>query len=440
MLEVLDGHAARRWAAAALAALGDAREEIDALNVYPVPDGDTGTNLYLTVEAACASRDRRCRPTHRCARRRHLRPRRAARRPRQLRGHHRASCCAAGPTSWPSRRSWTPGRPARHGARRRAGVRGRRGTRPRAPSCRSAGRPRGPRPTARPSGWATWWRRRRGLPRRPRPHPRAARRRCAGPAWSTPAGAGSWCSSRRSPTSSPGAAAPTAPASGPCAAVAARGLRRPRCGGSRLRGHVPARGSRRPGRRTARTAGAPGDSLVVVGGSACGTFTCTSMTLARPSRRGSGPGAPGACGHALRRADRAQRCAPALRCRSGRLRGRARPGPAVRGGRRRRRRDGARPAPLDGRGPRGDPRHGARRPWSCCPTTATRSRPRARPRRPPATRHPGGRAAHPRARCRGWRRRPCTTPPGAIDADVVAMSAAAGVPATAPSRSPPKRR
>ena len=33
-------------------ALGDAREEIDALNVYPVPDGDTGTNLFLTLEAA----------------------------------------------------------------------------------------------------------------------------------------------------------------------------------------------------------------------------------------------------------------------------------------------------------------------------------------------------------------------------------------------------
>ena len=29
-----------------------AREEIDALNVYPVPDGDTGTNMFLTVEAA----------------------------------------------------------------------------------------------------------------------------------------------------------------------------------------------------------------------------------------------------------------------------------------------------------------------------------------------------------------------------------------------------
>ena len=33
-------------------ALAAAREEIDALNVYPVPDGDTGTNLHLTVSAA----------------------------------------------------------------------------------------------------------------------------------------------------------------------------------------------------------------------------------------------------------------------------------------------------------------------------------------------------------------------------------------------------
>nr|WP_281386951.1 DAK2 domain-containing protein [Jiangella mangrovi] len=41
-----------RWCAAGLDALAAAREEIDALNVYPVPDGDTGTNLYLTFEAA----------------------------------------------------------------------------------------------------------------------------------------------------------------------------------------------------------------------------------------------------------------------------------------------------------------------------------------------------------------------------------------------------
>jgi len=36
----------------AVDALAGAREEIDALNVYPVPDGDTGTNMYLTMAAA----------------------------------------------------------------------------------------------------------------------------------------------------------------------------------------------------------------------------------------------------------------------------------------------------------------------------------------------------------------------------------------------------
>ena len=51
-MQTLDAVAARRWAIAALGALGEAREEIDALNVFPVPDGDTGTNMYLTLEAA----------------------------------------------------------------------------------------------------------------------------------------------------------------------------------------------------------------------------------------------------------------------------------------------------------------------------------------------------------------------------------------------------
>ncbi|HEX6149961.1 DAK2 domain-containing protein [Nocardioides sp.] len=41
-----------RFVDVATDALADAREEIDALNVFPVPDGDTGTNLYLTVSAA----------------------------------------------------------------------------------------------------------------------------------------------------------------------------------------------------------------------------------------------------------------------------------------------------------------------------------------------------------------------------------------------------
>ena len=48
----------REWAYQALSGLGDARAEIDALNVFPVPDGDTGTNLYLTMESACESVDR----------------------------------------------------------------------------------------------------------------------------------------------------------------------------------------------------------------------------------------------------------------------------------------------------------------------------------------------------------------------------------------------
>lgn len=41
-----------RWCRLTLESLGAARAEIDALNVFPVPDGDTGTNLYVTFEAA----------------------------------------------------------------------------------------------------------------------------------------------------------------------------------------------------------------------------------------------------------------------------------------------------------------------------------------------------------------------------------------------------
>ncbi|CAL9313456.1 DAK2 domain-containing protein [Streptomyces sp. SudanB91_2054] len=50
-----DAVAVRTWCGLSLRALGRAREEIDAINVYPVADGDTGTNLYLTVESAVAA-------------------------------------------------------------------------------------------------------------------------------------------------------------------------------------------------------------------------------------------------------------------------------------------------------------------------------------------------------------------------------------------------
>lgn len=51
-MEVLDPPAVRRWARLAADALGRARADIDALNVFPVADGDTGTNLYLTMLSA----------------------------------------------------------------------------------------------------------------------------------------------------------------------------------------------------------------------------------------------------------------------------------------------------------------------------------------------------------------------------------------------------
>ena len=63
-----------RFVDIAVDALAGAREEIDALNVYPVPDGDTGTNMYLTMAAARdavreKAGDRRRRPGRRCSRR-----------------------------------------------------------------------------------------------------------------------------------------------------------------------------------------------------------------------------------------------------------------------------------------------------------------------------------------------------------------------------------
>ena len=51
-LRSLDAAALRRWAVIARAGLGAAASTIDALNVFPVPDADTGTNLLLTFEQA----------------------------------------------------------------------------------------------------------------------------------------------------------------------------------------------------------------------------------------------------------------------------------------------------------------------------------------------------------------------------------------------------
>jgi len=50
----MTGATLRGWLLEARDSLDRSKDVIDALNVFPVPDGDTGTNLLLTLEAACA--------------------------------------------------------------------------------------------------------------------------------------------------------------------------------------------------------------------------------------------------------------------------------------------------------------------------------------------------------------------------------------------------
>ena len=51
-VNIIDGNLARKMILAGAEALSRDREAIDALNVFPVPDGDTGTNMSLTMFAA----------------------------------------------------------------------------------------------------------------------------------------------------------------------------------------------------------------------------------------------------------------------------------------------------------------------------------------------------------------------------------------------------
>lgn len=57
VVEPFDRGCLREWSARALVLLTAAQHDIDALNVFPVPDGDTGTNLLLTWQAATAALD-----------------------------------------------------------------------------------------------------------------------------------------------------------------------------------------------------------------------------------------------------------------------------------------------------------------------------------------------------------------------------------------------
>ena len=51
-IKMIDGLLLRDMVTAGAAMLENNRDAVDALNVFPVPDGDTGTNMSLTMSAA----------------------------------------------------------------------------------------------------------------------------------------------------------------------------------------------------------------------------------------------------------------------------------------------------------------------------------------------------------------------------------------------------
>ena len=52
VVDALDAATVRRWAGLAAAGLERAQDEINGLNVFPIPDRDTGTNMALTARSA----------------------------------------------------------------------------------------------------------------------------------------------------------------------------------------------------------------------------------------------------------------------------------------------------------------------------------------------------------------------------------------------------
>ena len=44
-----NAQAMKRWLGKAETTLGNHSDRLNAINIFPVADGDTGTNLYLTV-------------------------------------------------------------------------------------------------------------------------------------------------------------------------------------------------------------------------------------------------------------------------------------------------------------------------------------------------------------------------------------------------------
>ena len=54
MVKIIDGENFKNMMLAAAAVIEEKKQEINELNVFPVPDGDTGTNMSMTLNAAAA--------------------------------------------------------------------------------------------------------------------------------------------------------------------------------------------------------------------------------------------------------------------------------------------------------------------------------------------------------------------------------------------------
>ena len=54
MIEKINGTAFKDMVLFGAACIAGQKQAINDLNVFPVPDGDTGTNMYLTIQTACA--------------------------------------------------------------------------------------------------------------------------------------------------------------------------------------------------------------------------------------------------------------------------------------------------------------------------------------------------------------------------------------------------
>ena len=54
MRQIINGADFRRLMISAAAAIEINKQKLNELNVFPVPDGDTGTNMSMTINAAAA--------------------------------------------------------------------------------------------------------------------------------------------------------------------------------------------------------------------------------------------------------------------------------------------------------------------------------------------------------------------------------------------------